>query len=463
MKSSKFNILTRGREDPSKFLLYNTFHDHRILFDDPDLNPEILFDKVRQGLPLSSKEAEAAAELKEMGLLLEDDVDEKKLFEEWYEGKIRERKDIVQVTLLPLMACNLACHYCFENAVREKGKMSPETIQQVIGWIGRKLKAVRPEKFHLTFFGGEPLLHTPPIREITRAAWEICRDSNIQMVMGIVTNGVLLTPELVDDLVPYGFKWVKVTFDGDKDAHDHKRVWHNGRGTFDTIYNNLCAIRGKLKIGIGGNFDEENYESMYQLLERLKRSPFADDIMVARFKPIMKVNPALALQREGGKISSFCDVCAFKSDQTEQILSLQKKTFEVGLPIQDRPDIGPCEYHMRHHITIGPDGFLYKCPGFVGLKNLAAGHVIHDGLSEEGEKQVLSKKWDHDCESCRHLPNCSGGCRMAALNQTGSLDVKSCDFEFLEKTTEEFMQREIVSLVQGEETNPLYEGPIVSG
>jgi uncharacterized protein len=442
VKTSKFNILARGKEDPSKALLYNTLHDHRILFDDPELSPEKLFDKIQNHLPLDPKEEEAASDLKEMGVLLDDDVDEQKVFEEWYDAKIRNQTDLMQVTILPLMACNLACHYCFENAVREKGKMSPEMTDKVVSWIQRRLWKFRPKKLHIHFFGGEPLLHTPPIKKITKALFETCEKLRIEMEMGMITNGVLLTPELVDELKPYGFRWVKITFDGDKEAHDHKRIFHGGKGTFDTIYNNLCAIRGKLKIAIGGNFDEENYDSMFRLVERLKKSPFADDIMIARFKPIMKINPAILAQREG-RVNSYCDVCSYNNQQVDGILSLQNKTADVGLPVIDRPDIGPCEYHLRHSMTIGPDGVLYKCPGFVGLRNLVAGDVDHDEFNEQGEWQIGTKKWDDDCESCHFLPNCVGGCKMSAMNKTGSLEVKSCEGNYLEKATEIYMQEEI--------------------
>ncbi|MFO1519495.1 MAG: radical SAM protein [bacterium] len=442
MKLSQFNIVARGEQDPSKFLLYNTLHDHRILFDDPELNPEVLFDKIKRAVPLSAKESEAVPDLKEMGILLDDDVDEQRVFEEWYDLKIRNQSDLMQITILPLMGCNLACHYCFENAVREKGKMTPEMTDKVIAWIHRRLWKFRPKSLHIHFFGGEPLLHTPPIKKITKALWEACQKIGAEFEMGMITNGVLLTPEFVDELVPYGFKWVKITFDGDKEAHDHKRVFHGGKGTFDTIYNNLCAVAGKLRIAIGGNFDAENYDSMFQLVERLKQSPFADDIFMARFKPIMKINPVIASQREG-RVNAYCDVCSYNNKQVDEILSLQNKTSDVGLPIIDRPDIGPCEYHLRHSVTIAPDGSLYKCPGFVGLRNLIAGDVEHDDFNERGESQIASKKWDHDCESCHFLPNCVGGCKMSSLNKTGSLEIKSCEGNYLEKATQIFMQEEI--------------------
>ncbi|MBL7685242.1 MAG: radical SAM protein [Deltaproteobacteria bacterium] len=447
MKTSKFNILSRSEKDPSKFLLYNTLHDHRIVFDASEVNPKVFFQKIEEQLPLNAEEIQWSHELKEIGVLLEDDQDEQKIFEDWYHEKIRERSDLMQVTILPLMGCNLACHYCFENEVREKGKMSSETTEQLISWMTQKIERVRPERLHISFFGGEPLLHPTPIHRISQEMFKRCQSLGIQMEMGMITNGVLLTPELVDSLIPYGFKWVKITFDGDKEAHDHKRVFHGGKGTFDIIYDNLSKIHGKLKIAIGGNFDEENYASMYSLVERLKQSPFGEDIFIARFKPIMPMNTDVARQREGGKISSMCEGCSYSSHQIDQIIQLEKKVDAVGFHGSDRPDLGPCEFHLRHSVTVGPDGNLYKCPAFVGLKNLQAGHVTSIDLNEEGERQVRMKKWAKKCEGCNFLPNCSGGCRMSTFNRTGNLDSITCDGAFLERATEKFMQEELEKLI----------------
>lgn len=451
MKPSKFNILTQAKDDPGRYLLYNTLHDHRILFDDPDVNPVIFFDKIKNRIPLTSKENAMVPDLEGMGLLLQDDFDEQKAFEDWYHTKIRERTDIMQVTILPTMACNLACDYCFENEVREDGIMKPETAEKTIDYLKRRLRSVRPSKLNMMFFGGEPLLHQTPIKLISKEISAFSQSLQITMDIGMITNGVLLTPEFVDEMVPYGFKWVKITFDGDREAHDKKRIYHNRKGTFDVIYDNLCKIKGKLRIAIGGNFDNENYESFFQLIERLKSSPFSDDIMVARFKPILPINAEVASQRQG-RISSFCEVCSYNTAQINGIMSLEEKIWDVGIPSQNRPEMGPCEYHSRQSFTIGPDGTLYKCPAFVGLRNLAAGHVSEErDYNENGEWQIGTQKWDDDCEKCHFLPNCAGGCRYSALNKTGSLEVKNCEYQFLERETDAFMQREIKAMSEGVE------------
>ncbi|QQR81482.1 MAG: SPASM domain-containing protein [Deltaproteobacteria bacterium] len=445
MKPSKFNIISSSKESPNKILLYNTLHDHRILFDDPELNPQILFEKLKNNFSMSEKESDVVSQLKEMGLVLDDEVDEQALFDSWYHEKIRERTDVMQVTILPTMNCNLACDYCFENDVRENGIMKPEMISQTIDWMTQRLTNIRPRELHMTFFGGEPLLHPKAIREISKSMWSVCESLNIEMAFGMVTNGVLLTPEFVEELLPVGFRWIKITFDGDREAHDKKRIKHNREGTFDIIYDNLCKIAGKLKVSIGGNFDNDNYASMFSLVDRIRQSPFANDIVSARFKPIMKINPDIVSGRDG-KVTSFCEVCSFNDPQINGILALQEKTRSTGLPVQKRPEIGPCEYHSRHSLTIGPDGSLYKCPAFVGVSHLAAGHVRDEKYNAQGETQVTMPKWDEDCESCAYLPNCCGGCRMNSVNKTGSLEVKSCEGNYLSRSIEDFMQQEIARL-----------------
>lgn len=446
MKPSKFNILTASKNEPGKYLLYNTLRDHRVLFDDAELNPVILFDKIQNRFPLTAKEQEAVPDLLDMGLLLEDEADEQKIFEDWYQTRIRERTDIMQVTILPTMACNLACDYCFENEVREGGIMKPETVEKAIAYLKNRIGRVEPRTLHIHFFGGEPLLQPETLKKIGKALFEYTSKRGIPLTLGMITNGVLLTPAFVNEMIPYGFQWVKITFDGDREAHDKKRIHHNRKGTFDTIYNNLCDIHeqcgGRLKIAIGGNFDQENYDSMFGLIERLKKSPFASRIMVARFKPIMAVNPEIASQRQG-RVSSFCEVCSFNQTQIDAMQALEAKLWDVDLPTQNRPEMGPCEYHSRHSFTIGPDGSVYKCPAFVGLHNLAAGTVEDEAYNAQGEWQIATKKWDDDCESCHFLPNCAGGCRYSAVNKTGSLEIKNCEAKFLEQSTEAFMQREI--------------------
>ena len=104
----------------------------------------------------------------------------------------------------------------------------------------------------------------------------------------MITNGLLLTPEVVDRLVPCGLRGVKITLDGDKHTHDRMRPLRGGQGTFDRIIDNIRKVADRTKISIGGNFDESSVDSFPALLDFLKEQEFADKLIKVNFKPVVR-------------------------------------------------------------------------------------------------------------------------------------------------------------------------------
>ena len=68
----------------------------------------------------------------------------------------------------------------------------------------RGLTPSAPKSFALTFFGGEPLLNLPVVYYLAERLSKACQARGVSMVINIITNGLLLTPELVDRLTPCG-------------------------------------------------------------------------------------------------------------------------------------------------------------------------------------------------------------------------------------------------------------------
>ena len=122
----------------------------------------------------------------------------------------------------------------------------------------------------LTFFGGEPLLNLPVMYELAARAWAETERRDVQLEINIITNGLLLTRDVVQQLKPYGLNGVKVTLDGDQVTHDRMRPLRGGQGTFDRIIDNVRRVAGQCHISIGGNFDEQSVDSYPALLDFLK-------------------------------------------------------------------------------------------------------------------------------------------------------------------------------------------------
>ena len=59
-----------------------------------------------------------------------------------------------------------------------------------------------------------------------------------------------------------------VTLDGDRETHDQMRVYRNGRGSFDQIFDNVVACADLVRILVNGNFLPEQRESFERLLDQ---------------------------------------------------------------------------------------------------------------------------------------------------------------------------------------------------
>ena len=127
-----------------------------------------LLDRSAQGLFIgwapSEEERDALERLRENGFLVEDRAADRRNLDKYF-AEVKGDTSELNITLLTTLQCNFACDYCFQgdhgDYNKHADKMSLETAVRVAEWFERELDRVRPEKFVLTFFGGEPLLNLP--------------------------------------------------------------------------------------------------------------------------------------------------------------------------------------------------------------------------------------------------------------------------------------------------------------
>lgn len=440
MQVSRFNYMVRSPQDSKLVFLYNSFTDNRVAIEEDNIKLEDLFFKIREKFALNNEEQEAADSLKDLGYLLDDEVDEKKVFNEWFEAKVKEQTDYLQITIVTTMACNLRCTYCFEKEQLQNVKMTPEVSEKVIAWLKTRIEQTQCKKLNLVYFGGEPLINVPAIRQIGSAMQSFCQQKNVAFNSGAITNGVLLTPKLVDELKTYGLSWVKITFDGDQETHDKMRIYKGGRGTFDQIFNNLEAIAGKIKIKVHGNFNEETADSFNALLKRLQTAKFRHDLESVRFKPILPEMTNTPNQPMG----SSCKQCIYTDKEIKQMLGLHDATLKSGFDVVDPINLGPCEFYQRHGATIGVSGKIYKCAAFTGMANTHIGDVSSQAYNKLGESflKVSNPFENPKCQHCNFPPICGGGCRANSFNQTGTADTISCQQNYIAQALKYELPRE---------------------
>jgi uncharacterized protein len=453
MQPSMFNVHV-PLPDRNEVFLMNTFSDAQLLAT-PDVTA--LLERIARGDDrFEGDERDTVDALLENGFVVESRDHETRSLREYFTN-LRDDTEILKVTVLTTLQCNFACDYCFQGDHGDynkfAAKMSLEQAAQVVRWIEQRLDEVRPERFLLTLFGGEPLLNLPVAYYLAEHCHAACEARGIPQSISIITNGLLLTPDVVDRLKPYGLFGVKVTLDGDKDTHNRMRPLRGRQGTFDKIIDNVRRVADKVAITIGGNFDESSWDSYPALLDFLREQEFADKIAKINFKPIVKAPepekpkgfiPLTLVSGSGGEklggtcmtvagagggkvnSSSPCDSCHFVD---EKMSFLRDETRKHGFPTPDGVHMGPCEIHRRHAYTIGPDGSLYACPGFTGEAHQSTGHV---DSREETWRAAAVERFDalsahkEACGDCAFIPVCGGGCSFAAHTEVGDMHEPAC-------------------------------------
>jgi uncharacterized protein len=471
MRPSQFNVQVPLPERNEVFIM-NTFSDAQVLATSDVTG---LLDRLSRGeTTFSHNEHETLESLVENGFVVASREDEQQQIRKYFDD-VREDTERLKITVLTTLQCNFACDYCFQGDHGDynkfAAKMSLETAEKVALWIGERLDEVKPEKFTLTLFGGEPLLNLPVAYLLAERCHALCAERGVEQTISLITNGLLLTPEVVDRLKPFGLYGAKVTLDGDRDTHNRMRPLRGRQGTFDKIIENIRRVAGKISITIGGNFDETSWDSYPALLEFLRQQEFADKISRINFKPIIKAPeperpkgfiPLTVVNGDkplggtcmtsagagGGKASSGpCDSCHFVD---EKMSFLRDETRKYGFNTPDGVHMGPCEIHRRHAYTIGPEGSLYACPGFTGEQTDSTGHI--EGR-EETWRLAAAERFERlsahkeECGDCSYVPVCGGGCSVAAHTELGDMNQPSCHKGAFESAMVTLAQRTVASVM----------------
>ena len=472
MQPSIFNVQVPVKETGDVFLM-NTLSDAQLLVSS-DVS-DLLQRVARGDTGFAGEERDTLDALIENGFVVESREHERRSLDEYFTN-LREDTEQMKLTVLTTLQCNFACDYCFQGDHGDynkfAAKMSLDTARQVALWVERRLDEVKPEKFHLTLFGGEPLLNLPVGYYLAERVHGMCAERGIPQSLSIITNGLLLTPEVVDRLLPYGLYGVKITLDGDRDTHNRMRPLRGRQGTFDRIIENVRRVAPKVPITIGGNFDESSWESYPELLRFLKEQEFADRIVKINFKPIIKapepeaqkgiipltvvgannkplagtcMTSAGAGAGAGRASSTPCDSCHFMD---EKMSYLREETRNAGFYTLDGVHMGPCEIHRRHAYTIGPEGSLYACPGFTGDNAESTGHI--ERADDEWRRAAAARferlsPHKEECGDCSVIPVCGGGCSMAAHTELGDMHHPSCHKSAMEAAVLSLAQRTAAS------------------
>jgi radical SAM protein with 4Fe4S-binding SPASM domain len=145
-------------------------------------------------------------------------------------------EDLQHMNLIVTNACNLSCSYCYEQHDKDYGRFTPESLKQLYDF----LVACNPKTGKLfQFFGGEPLIHKQLILDFLRTYDAELKKNSATTAVGIITNGILLTPQFIDEYFQSKHVCMSVSLDTDIAEIDHREI---GQDRIDRIIDMIGLI-----------------------------------------------------------------------------------------------------------------------------------------------------------------------------------------------------------------------------
>lgn len=394
MKPSRYTCTTVL---PDRTVLYFNFFTLNLLaFEsaEADKAEKILHD------PALPDETGLRQLLMDKGFLIDDAIDERAYLHQLHRQACSQHRGL-GLTILPTLACNFRCIYCYEK--HDPAEMSPEVEEALIAFVKERLQ---PEaSLSVTWFGGEPLLKLDVIERLTDAFTIICDEKKAKYAAHIITNGYLLSGDIAATLTRLKVKSVQVTLDGPPDIHDARRPLKNGSGTFKCILENLKAASPILPVNLRINVDQTNRGHIIDLIDLLLREGLGKSVhpYLGRTYPYNAVCNDVAVE---------CITDAdFSLLELETEMELVQRDFHSFRVPQARNT--HCLADSAGDFVITPGGSIVNCWNDVAENNAEIGHLLKpqtESMRENKQRWKARDPFALECAECILLPICMGGC-----------------------------------------------------
>jgi uncharacterized protein len=179
-------------------------------------------------------------------------------------------QDLKQMNLILTNACNLSCSYCYEQHKKDFGRFTDESLLTAYRFLR---EANQRQRKVFQFFGGEPLIHEPLILQFLKnnaAELEQYSVGENNTVVSMVTNGLLLSKELIDEYFSYSFTWMLISLDTDRSEVDHREI---GQDKINTVMDYISMmpedVKSAKRVTIRCTLARENAPYFKEFVEHL--------------------------------------------------------------------------------------------------------------------------------------------------------------------------------------------------
>lgn len=423
MKQSLFNFLYVRKN--GEIVIYNTFSKAIAILTEEEL---FALEKIMPNNELKTDISLLSA-FEEQGFIVDDNFDEL-LFLKYFHYKTKFSNEQLHLTVAPTLDCNFDCPYCYENA--RKGKMSQETQSQLLSYIENKFQK-GTKKLDITWYGGEPLLCPEIIDNLASNCRSLAERYSVSVGMSLVTNGYLLSKEIIEMLERNQILSIQITLDGMADNHNQRRYLRNGEGTFEKIVSNIKLFKNTtIRVNIRMNVDKIN-KSDYSALKKLVES--IDDVEIGLYpSAVEKLNDKKSERSQYYMSSKEYDGFIL-GNYTEENIS------DEGLDVIDNRRYF-CAAELDNSYVVDERGNFYKCWDEIGREDSICFNVSKP--EEINHNSIIcyvidDPFADSKCCACKFLPLCFGGCRF----QKNIIRKSVCNFT--DETIKAFIETKYLS------------------
>lgn len=331
--------------------------------------------------------------------------------------------ELYQVDILCNYTCNFKCVYCYSAAGRSQGEVKFEDVKAVADYLfksGRK----QENPYIINFSGGgEPLLSFPLIQRVVEYIHEIADVTEYKYNIGLVTNGSLITSEMVD----YFAKWkvdMAVSFEILPDLQNKER------GSYEKVAANIdMMLNRNFPFGIRTTFTPESVGRMCEMIEEVHRR------FPKLHKVVFDVVLAPALFETPGQLEEYYQTFLAEYYKAKTLagcygITLESVAVETLSMVRDRT----CE----GKIVLTPSGSISSCarvssPRETQYRNYIYGEVKNGEVCfDNGHfKEILDTHniyTQPGCEFCYARWNCGGGCRLFHDSFDERFEKVRCEF-----------------------------------
>ena len=397
MKLSRYNIIKKYDD---KILLYNSFTKASIFFE-KDSSIKMLYD-IKEYEKLSKNEQDI---LKNNGFVVDDERDEFQEIKYIYEQKYFDT-EVFNIVLVPSLACNFKCPYCFEKDFENKSNIK-KYFNVLKKYAEKNFKTHR--MVQISLFGGEPLLYYEECINFLRWVDKDSKKNGYDYYTSIVTNGSLLDEDKLCNLLSHNLYSLQITIDSDKENHDKMRIFKNGNPSFDLLINKINTLIPRTL----------NYQNFKFILRINLNNTTVDKVK----KSLSNINPEIR-NNIHLLIRAIYNTHAYNKTNTNsvnELLEYFKMGSDLGFNVlKEKYYYQTCEAcGDRKFFYLMPDLTLRKCINDLGYKKTCIGRLNDDGEPDlnveyivDWYKNCVSAFSDEDCINCKMLPDCLGGCPL---------------------------------------------------